>query len=144
MSRITPRLSLTLLAFLLLIFAMAPVSHARQVARNAVTADLPDLSLSGEMRKAERVARVSARSAPGVPIEAVLNIGCVNLKTGSGKQRVQTFKGTGRVTGRIRRPRGKGLVCFSSTVVRVPRRSVSNPNNPQPVTLRAALYAQRR
>lgn len=144
MPRIARRLSIALLGAVALGLSLAPVSEARQLERQSVTANLPSVSLSGEMRRSERVARVSVRTAPGVRLEAVVNIGCVNLKTGSGKSKHRTFKATGRLSARIRRPRGRGLTCFASTVVKVPRRSASNPGDPQPVTLGAALYAQRR
>lgn len=132
------RLPVALLTAVLFALLLAPVSEARQVGRKSDSAVLPYVSFSGDLRKGERVARVSARSAADVRLEAVVNIGCVNLKTGAGKTRVRTFTGTGRVGGKVRRPRVKGQTCFASTIVRATRGTPGKP-----VTLRVALYAQR-
>jgi hypothetical protein len=120
--------------------ALAPAASARRIYRHSATGIVPALDPFKHLKKRDRVVRVSARSRADAKIEAFLQVFCFdkNLRVHTKRR---TFRGTGRVTGKVRRPKGKGLSCSTSASVKVTSRSTPPTGPVPPVRLSVALYA---
>jgi len=137
------RTAVSLCIALCALLALAPAASARRVSLRSATEVLPFVNPEGKLRKRERFVKVSARTAKDAKVEAFLQVFCFNRKLKL-LRRTKTFKGTGRVTGRVRNPRRKGYSCSASASVRVTSRPTPPQGNPPPIRLSAALYATRR
>ena len=125
------------------LLALAPAASARRVALRSATAVLPAVDPTGKLRKRDRVVRVNARSAKDAKIEVFLQAFCFNRKLKL-LRKTKTFKGTGYVTGKVRKPRRKGFTCSTSASVKVTSRPTPPQGDVPPIRLSAALYATRR
>jgi hypothetical protein len=122
--------------------ALAPVAGARRVYLRSASGITPQVNPYARLKKRDRVVRISARSAADAKIEAFVQVFCFDRKNRVFTKR-KTFTGTGRVTGKLRRPKRKRLSCSTSASVKVTSRSAPLQGPIPPVRLSAALYASR-
>lgn len=122
--------------------ALAPAANARRVARKSAVAVLPSVYPSGELRKSERIVRVSARTAANAEMEVFVQVFCFDNQLRV-HRRKRTVTGTGQVRARLRKP-GAYKDCTASASVEVTSRPLSPSGEvPGPIRLGAALYAGR-
>ena len=126
-----------------ILLALAPAAGARRVALRSATGITPLVTPTSRIRKTERVVKLSARSVSGAKIEAFVQVFCFN-KNLRLYRKTKTVTGVGRVTTKVRRPRGKGLSCTADANVRVTSRPAPVSGPVPPIRLSAALYATRR
>ena len=125
------------------LLAFVPASEARKVNSRSATAILPGVDPTGKLKPRERIAKISARSVKGAEIEVFFQVFCFDdqLKV---RRKTHTFKGTGHVHGKLRRPRGRDLDCSASAMVRVTSRPQGAGGEIPPIRLTAVIRAFRR
>ena len=136
------RAALILTCAIVALGALVPVANARRVARKAAVAVLPSVYPSGELRRNERVVRVSAHTAANAQMEVFVQVFCFDKQLRV-HRRKRTVTGTGQVRARLRKP-GTYKNCTASASVEVTSRPLPPSGQlPAPIRLRAALYARR-
>lgn len=124
--------------------AFVSTADGRQVNKRSATGMLPGVDPVGKLKPKERIATVSVRSIKDAEIEVFFQVFCFDAQLVL-HRKTKTLKGKEHVAGRLRRPRGKGLDCSTSAMVRVKSRPASPSGGPlPPIRVTAVLRAFKR